>query len=226
MGHRSRRPGNHFLRWLLAILLLPFCVGVTVAILRVIRSMEGAFDFWAGFLSGAVAWLLLFVSLPKPLWVYVVGHELTHVLGTWAFGGRVRRFRASPNGGHVVITRSNFVVSLAPYFFPLYAVLWWFAFYLGNLLWHWHRYLFVFHFGLGMAYAFHATLTGHILRIRQPDLDGEGWVFSAAAIWLGNGLVFLMGLSALSSNVPVLTAMGWFLQETGAWVSQIGRWLR
>ncbi|MSU35871.1 MAG: hypothetical protein EXS36_12365 [Pedosphaera sp.] len=222
MGQRSRRRSNSLLRWLLVLLLLPFCVGATLAILRVIRSMDGAFNFWAAFLSGVVAWLLLFVNLPKPMWIYVVGHELTHALGTWAFGGRVRRFKASPKGGHVVITRSNFVVSLAPYFFPLYAVLWWIVFYLGDWLWKWDHYLFVFHFGLGMAYAFHGTLTAHILRIRQPDLEGEGWVFSTAVIWLGNGLVLLMGLAALSSSVSVLTALAWFLQETGAWVARIG----
>ena len=54
------------------------------------------------------------------MWIYVVGHELTHVVWSWLFGGKVKKFRASSSGGEVVVTKSNFLVALAPYFFPLY----------------------------------------------------------------------------------------------------------
>ena len=39
-------------------------------------------------------WLTIYLLLPKPMWVYVFGHELTHALWTWLFGGRVKKFKA------------------------------------------------------------------------------------------------------------------------------------
>ncbi len=61
--------------------------------------------------------------LPKPMRVYVFGHELTHAIWTWLFGGRVKRFKATSTGGHVVDHEEQFLITLAPYFFPLYVVL-------------------------------------------------------------------------------------------------------
>ena len=74
-------------------------------------------------LSGAACWVVIYSLLPKPMWVYVFGHELTHALWTWLFGGKVKKFKASAKGGHVIVTKNNFLISLAPYFFPVYAAL-------------------------------------------------------------------------------------------------------
>ena len=90
------------------------------ALWRVLRHSGDATTIWVGLLSGAACWVVIYSLLPKPMWVYVFGHELTHVLWTWLFGGRVTKFKATPKGGHVVVTKSNFLISLAPYFFPTY----------------------------------------------------------------------------------------------------------
>jgi len=29
-------------------------------------------------LAGAACWVVIFLLLPKPMWIYVFGHELTH----------------------------------------------------------------------------------------------------------------------------------------------------
>ncbi len=102
------------------------------------------------------------------MWVYVFGHELTHAVWTWLMGGKVKKFKASANGGHVVVNKSNFAIALAPYFFPLYAVLVVLVFLVGHWLWNWHHYLVWFHLLLGAAYAFHVTLNWHILK-HQPN---------------------------------------------------------
>jgi hypothetical protein len=78
-----------------------------------------------------------FFLLPKPMWIYVFGHELTHALWTWLFGGQVKKMKVTSKGGHVVISKTNFVIALAPYFFPLYVVLVVGVFALGNLIWNW-----------------------------------------------------------------------------------------
>ena len=55
--------------------------------------------------------------------LYVFGHELTHALWVWLMGGRVSRFRVGREGGHILTDKNNFLIALAPYFFPLYSIL-------------------------------------------------------------------------------------------------------
>lgn len=207
------------MRWVkrfFAILLLPLCVGAGLALVRVVRSTGSADVFWVAFLGGTACWFAVFLLLPKPMLLYVFGHELTHALWAWLFGGRVSKFKVSAKGGHVVISKSNFLIVLAPYFFPLYVVGVVLLFFLGHVLFGWERYLVWFHLLVGAAYAFHVTLTWHILQTRQSDITSQGYLFSAVIIFLGNIGVLLVGLPMLTARVAVLTALGWWLQESGA----------
>jgi hypothetical protein len=216
-------PVPKWLKLMVAVLLLPFCAGAASAVLQVIRASGRVDSFWVAFIGGAACWLVVFLLLPKPMLVYVFGHELTHALWTWLFGGRVRRFKATANGGHVVTTKTNFLIVLAPYFFPLYAALVVFVFALGNLFFGWGRHLVWFHLALGAAYAFHLTLTAHILRTRQSDITSQGHLFSAVVIFLGNVSVLLTGIPLLTGRPSVISALGWWLQESGAVLHRLGR---
>ena len=73
-----------------------------------------------------------------------------------------------------------------------------------------------FHFLLGAAYAFHVTLTFHILKTEQSDITGQGYVFSAVIIFLGNVGVLLIGLPLLTTQVSLLASLGWWLHESGS----------
>ena len=189
----------------------------------ILQKTGDADTTWVPFLSGAACWVVIYYLLPKPMWVYVFGHELTHVVWTWLFGGRVKKFKASASGGHVVVNKSNFVIALAPYFFPLYAVLVVLIFLAGHWFWNWHHYLVWFHLLLGAAYAFHVTLTWHILKHSQTDISEQGYLFSAVIIFLGNIAVLLVGIPLLAPKVDVLTALGWWLQCTGETLQRLGR---
>jgi hypothetical protein len=205
-----------------AILLLPLCVGALPTLWRVVQSSGKADTIWVALLAGAACWVTIFLLLPKPMLVYVFGHELTHALWTWSMGGKVKKFKASSKGGHVIITKTNFLIGLAPYFFPLYAVLVVLGFLIGHLIWDWHRYQAIFHLLLGAAYAFHVTLTAHVLQSRQTDITEQGYVFSAVVIWLGNIAVLVFGIPLLTSATSLLTAAGWWLQDTGRILSHLG----
>ena len=157
------------------------------------------------------------------MWVYVFGHELTHVLWTWLLGGKVKKFKASATGGHVVVNKSNFVIALAPYFFPLYAVLVVGVFLAGHALWNWRHYVVWFHLLLGAAYAFHVTLNWHILKHSQTDISDQGYIFSAVIIFLGNVALLLVGIPLLVSKVGILTALGWWWECTSEMVHRVGR---
>jgi len=168
---------------------------------------------WIPLLGGAACWIVIFLLLPKPMWIYVFGHELTHALWTWLFGGEVKKMKITSAGGHVVISKTNFLIALAPYFFPLYVVLVIGGFALGRWLWDWP--LVYFHLLVGAAYAFHVTLTLHVLQTRQSDITGQGYLFSAVVIFLGNAGVLLLGLPLLTAKVGILNSLGWWLESTG-----------
>jgi hypothetical protein len=210
---------------IVALLLLPVCAGAVSALWRVIQRSGDADTIWVAFLSGAGCWLAIYLLLPKPMRTYVFGHELTHALWTWLLGGKVRKFSVSATGGHVVVNKSNFAIALAPYFFPLYAIMVVLVFLLGHWLWNWQHYLVWFHLLLGAAYAFHVTLTWHILKQSQTDVSSQGYLFSAVVIFLGNVAVLLVGIPLLASRVEVLTALRWWFEGTRETLDRLARLL-
>ena len=209
-----------WLKFLTGVLLLPVCAGAAHALWLVLRASGNADTIWVPFLGGAACWVVIFIFLPKPMWIYVLGHESTHALWTWLFGGRVKKMKISSRGGHVVISKTNFVIVLAPYFFPLYAVLVIVIYAVGRWLWAWP--LVWFDLLAGAAYAFHVTLTFHVLQNRQSDITSQGYLFSAVVIFLGNISVLLLGIPLLTASVNLLTALQWWAFSTGS----ILQWLQ
>ena len=200
-------------KFIIAILLLPVCAGAAKALWLVLRAGYGADTVWVPLLAGAACWLVIFLFLPKPMWLYVLGHELTHVVWTWLFGGAVKKMKITSSGGHVIISKTNFLIVLAPYFFPLYAVMVIAVFAVGRWLWHWP--LVYFHLLVGAAYAFHLTLTVQVLQTRQSDITSQGYLFSAVVIFLGNVCVLLFGIPLLTARVGMLNSLGWWAESTG-----------
>jgi hypothetical protein len=199
-----------WLKMCVGILLLPMCLGTARALWFELGYLGGFDRVWLPLLAGAACWVVVFLLLPRPMWVYVFGHELTHAVWTWIFGGSVKHFKAKSSGGHVITTKNNFIIALAPYFFPFYAVLIVLIFFVGDLIFGWRQaYLPWFHLLLGAAYAFHLTLTWEILKNRQTDITGQGYLFSGVVIFLGNTLV-------LAVAIPLLTGHG-LLQAFKVW---------
>jgi len=214
-----------WLKFFVAILLLPVCVGAAMALWKVLCVSGRADVVWVPLLAGAACWLVIFLLLPKPMWIYVFGHELTHALWAWLFGGQLKKLKVSSGGGHVVLSRSNFLIALAPYFFPLYVALVVAGFSLARLIWDWQSYQVWFHLLIGAAYAFHVTLTWHVLKTQQSDITSQGWLFSAVVIFLGNVCVLLFGVPLLTTKVGLLDALGWWLEGTGQVLHRLQQWL-
>lgn len=213
-----------WLKLILGLCLLPVCWGTTAAVTRVIRVSVPADRVWVALSAGFAVWLVVYLLLPQPRRAYILGHELTHALWSLLFGGRVRSLKVGADHGQVVVTRSNALVALAPYFFPLYAALVLLVFVVGDLIWNWTQAAVYFHLLLGAAYGFHATFTVEALRSRQSDLTSQGWVFSAGIIWLGNAVMVLLGVSLLTGRVRGLTARSWAGQETGRVLARLNAW--
>lgn len=186
-----------------------------MALAQVVRVSGSADTFWIVFLAGVACWIVIYILLPKPMWVYVFGHELTHALWVWLMGGQVKRFKATAKGGHVVVSKTNFLIALAPYFFPLYAVLVILIFLVVQWFWDLKYHLVWFHLVAGASYAFHVSLTWHVLQTRQSDITDQGYLFSAVVIFLGNIVVLLLGIPLLTARVSVWDALGFWVKDTG-----------
>ena len=158
------------------------------------------------------------------MWLYVFGHELTHTIWTWIFGGRVKGFRISASGGYVETTRSNALIALAPYFFPIYVWLVILVTALLGIFLDTSHYAFWIHFAIGAAYAFHCTLTCHALSMEQTDITRSGRFLSFTIIATGNGAVLLAGIPLVTSQVGVTKALSWWVSDSVTAFCGIGNW--
>ena len=208
-----------------AILLLPFCIGSLNALVEVILKTEQADAVWVALAAGAACWYVVYLLLPKPMWAYVFGHELTHAIWAWASGGKVEKFKVTPSGGHIVVTKTNFLTTLAPYFFPIYAALVLLIFLALQLFCDVRPHSMWFHLLIGAAYAFHITLTLRVLKTHQSDIAQSGYLFSATVIWLGNIVVLLLAVPLLTDQVSIVTALSLCWVETENVFRQIARWM-
>jgi hypothetical protein len=214
-----------WLKMCVGILLLPVCFATARALWLELAHAGGFDRVWLPLLAGAACWVVIFLLLPKPMWIYVFGHELTHAVWTWAFGGSVKHFKASSTGGRVLTTKTNFLIALAPYFFPFYAVVIVALFIVGDLIWGWRRtYQPWFHLLLGAAYAFHLTLTWEILKTRQTDITSQGYLFSGVIIFLGNALVLAVAVPLLTGH-GLLDACKWWVQCNAEVLQKLARLL-
>ena len=197
------------IKFIIGILLLPTCIAALLslpALLEIGTACNGgpfrlpATAWW--FCGGFVLWVVLYLCLPRPTRTYVFGHELTHFLWAWLLGIPASQLRVSATGGSVRIARNHFLISLAPYFFPLYTLLVLLARFLVNMFFDTSAYE-PFWFGLlGLSWAFHVTFTLSMLKQHQPDIHQEGRLFSYAVILFFNALS--IGLIAVSITPATL----------------------
>ena len=204
-----------WIKFIIAILLLPVCAGASRALWLVLRAGYGADTVWIPLLAGAACWVVIFLLLPKPNGFTFSATNSRTRCGRGCLAGEVKKMKVTSSGGHVVVSKTNFVIALAPYFFPLYAVIVVGVFALGNLIWNWRGYLVWFHLCVGAAYAFHVTLTLHTLRTRQSDITSHGHLFSAVIIFLGNVCVLLFGIPLLTRRPEILKIFSLWSAETG-----------
>ena len=93
-------------------------------------------------------------------------------------------------------------LSLAPYFFPFYAMLFIVAFLIAHAVWNLASQMWVLFFLVGLGWSFHVTFTlMMLLSVRQPDVQSQGVLFSTVVIYLMNLLTMTVAATALSKAV-------------------------
>ena len=231
---RSRPDYSPFLvptRWVkfvTALFLLPLCAVLTQAFFTVFTRAALTQRLWAGeefwfFSLGVVLWLIAFFGLPRPLLIYVFGHELTHALWVLLMGGRVSQFRVGREGGHVVTDRNNFWIALTPYFFPLYSILALGLFGGLSLLMNVQPFGRLLYAVIGVSWAFHFTFTCWMIPKSQSDLRDHGTFFSLVVIYLMNLLVLSVLLIVASPQISFADFGAEIGENTGRILDFVGR---
>jgi len=196
---------NRMIRWMLGTLLLPLCWISSWTFFQQFTDAAQKREFWEmpAFWYFATGVLLMtgwfFSGLLRSffLYLYVLGHELTHILSIWAFRGRVSDWGVSLEGGYVTTDKSNIFIALSPYFVPLWAALGVVVHLLLGLAFEMPPVSDKILFGwVGFFWAFHLLWTLWMIPRDQPDLRENGTFLSLVIIYLANQLVLAALLCA------------------------------
>lgn len=186
-------------------LMLPLSVVMVYALMVQLyhaAPVVGNIDFWQSVpVWYSVLGALVFISLKYfrlvdavLMYSYVLGHELTHALAALMCFGKVEAVSVDLDGGYVDTDTDNIFVSLAPYFVPLWMLLWLAVLFVANWLVPFESYMPWFYAGFGFWWSFHVYWTLWIIPREQPDLLENGVVFSFMIIMLSNIAALLLML--------------------------------
>ena len=134
-------------------------------------------------LGGGMAYCLVHFFVRKPERFYLWGHEFSHLVVAKIFFRRIHQFQISArSGGKVVMDRTNVMIDLAPYIFPLYSVA---AGAAAVFLRHASPWIPDIYLALGsFLFTMHLFFSAEGFFAGQPDLLRSGRIFSAAVVIL------------------------------------------
>ena len=171
---------------LFGLALVPFCLGYLWQLVSMFFSIVYKPLTPYYFAGGALAYLAVHVLFKKPILTYVFGHELTHAFFAVLFGGALKSFHASDRGGRVTVTKSNFIITLAPYFFPIYTFFFLVLYLVARAAAAGNVVINTLILLSGASFTFHLILTLIFLQTDQNDIKEEGAIFSYPLIFLFN----------------------------------------
>jgi hypothetical protein len=221
-----------WLNTIIGLFLLPIAGLLTQTLFTCFRRATVQHAFWATaefwfFSLGAIVWMLAFFGgmwvfgEPRPLRVYVFGHELTHAIWVWAMGGRVSKFKVRRDGGYILTDTHNFWIALAPYFYPIYSIAVIALYGVTSVFYDLGAYTPVLFGMLGLTWAFHMSFTLWMIPKGQSDLTQHGTFFSLVVIYMINLLILAL---VLIIAAPEVTLAG-FGSELLGQTEDVAEWL-
>jgi hypothetical protein len=228
---------HRLVRWLMGMIVLPLGMITTWTFFSQFSQATLAHGFWQTaafwyFATGVLlmaGWFLSGLLQPVFLYLYVLGHELTHAVFVYLCRGKVTGFHVSLEGGYITTNKTNLIIALSPYFVPFWSVvvvaIYTLFHHTTGLPSYADKILFA---ATGFTWAFHLAWTLWMIPRDQPDLKENGRFLSLTVIYLANLLV-LVALLCVASDAPLTTAKA-FVHE---WVrhavvsgGELARWIR
>jgi hypothetical protein len=203
-------PISHLiLRTIIGIFLIFPCFISTLAIFEINALPSSTGSFWNQLLHteaflffGVGCFLMLGWFCTKLLrktflYLYVLGHELTHAFFIFLCGGKVSGFKVTPDGGYVITNKTNVLIALSPYFIPFWTFVTIGFSHLLDLFFQIPYHDEILYFFIGFTWTFHLAWTIWMIPRDQPDLKENGSFFSLTIIYLAN-ILLLATLLCLS----------------------------
>lgn len=219
MAPMSRRI-DAFLKWvkwpvaIISLVLLPGAMWALGTMIRlVVDNFGGMLPFWGGFGAYLAGWYFIF---RKPGWgsyLSTFEHEITHALFAVLTFHKVTSMKTSwHDGGSTTFQgRGNWLVTIAPYFFPTVSII------LAALLWLVPESLLMWANALlGASLAYHFTSTWLETHFRQTDLNKASLPFSLMFLPTANVALYgLLFAFAADGQAGMSEYFGALLEKTG-----------
>jgi len=191
-----------------ALLLLPFCLTFSFALLPYGKLLKEGSAHTRTFLIGMglyALWFVVSILWKKDRFSLILEHELTHLLWSKLLGGKIHSLKINPSrGGEIQHSRNHFIVNLAPYFFPTYTFLLFLIYpFLQN------KFVPFFMVVIGISFGYHLISTALEVRLRQPDIRETGIFFSSIFILFMNILILGIVLSTVTCGLPEVLNFFW-----------------
>ena len=172
------------LRILISIVIIPLCFFYGAEFLGLIKLLSLSNSVHLAFIAAfAGSTLFFFILIGRGSFLLIFEHELTHNLWAILTFRKPTGFQVFKNkGGKVDMEkRSNYMVTLSPYFFLTFSFL-----FMPIFLFIEPSYYILFIIILGMLTGFHTSTTIKETSLQQPDLHVYSVIFSLIFILLGN----------------------------------------
>lgn len=205
---------TRIIRFIIGLILFLPCAVTTITLFQRVSETQGKdeksfiSEFWytSEFFYFAIGtgicatWLLSGIARQIWLYLYVLGHELTHVLFIYLSFGKVSGFSVGLDGGYVVTNKSNILIALSPYFIPFWSLVALLIiaplnYFVPDLPYN-REVLFAV---IGATWTFHLLFTCWMIPRDQPDLKENETFFSLMLIILAN-IVLLSALLCFASS--------------------------
>lgn len=159
---------------------------------------------WYSLLGSAAFFALLISKVLEPalVYVYVLGHELTHALATLLCMGKIQAFNIDFDGGYVETDKDNLFIALSPYFVPLWMLVWMLVLWLADWIYPFDEFQPWFYAGFGFWWSFHLYWTLWVIPREQPDMLENGMLLSALITLLMNIVILLVVLACFEVITP------------------------
>ena len=210
---------RRLVHWGLAFLLMPFCFVTIITMIQQISNQDLMSSVWYSteficFLAGIgsmVSWFIGGVLNNRLLYLYVLGHEMTHAAFVYLCGGRISAMHISTEGGYVMTSKSNILIALSPYFVPFWSAVWISLYSFVELIWKIPAGDFLLIGILGLTWTFHVIWTVWMIPKDQPDLKEHGTFFSLMIIILANLILLSVMICASSKDMQLSSFLfGWW----------------
>lgn len=209
----SRSFLKRLFHWAIGIFLIPLCFITVITLIKESGEDRILETIWYStnlvcFVAGALlmlSWFVLGIANDQLLYLYVLGHEMTHAMFVYVCGGRISAIHFSTEGGYVMTNKSNILIALSPYFIPFWSAV---LISLHGFISLWADIPgggLILTGLIGFTWTFHIVWTVWMIPKDQPDLKENGTFLSLMLIIFTNLILFSLILCATSHEVQLLS---------------------